>query len=78
MESIFIDKFHTLYDCFFKIIKSRLARLKHNEKGQIDELMYPEDSLMYLRDPETKTDVNKQRSKWLEDHLYLPSHITSN
>ena len=54
IESTLIEKFQYLYDVFFKIIKSRLKNLKHNEKGQIDELMYTEDSFCYLMDPKSK------------------------
>ena len=50
-ETILVAKFHLLYDCFFKIIKERLSTFQHNEKGQIDELMYKESSVRYLLDP---------------------------
>ena len=55
--------------------------MQQNQKGQIDELMYQEDSLCYLLEPQSKQSIsslNKRRAEWLEDHLYLPSHITFN
>ena len=58
-----------------------MAHLQHNHKGQIDELMYAEDSLCYLIKPNSKKkikDIETKRAAWLEDYLYLPSHITFN
>ena len=55
--------------------------MQQNQKGQIDELMYPEDSLRYLLEPQSKQTIfnlNKRRAEWLEDYLYLPSHVTFN
>ena len=75
-----IDKFQLLYDCFFKIIKDRLGNHLHNDDGSIDRLAYGEDSVRYLVEPKTKKSKIKladQRLQWLEDHLYLPSHVTN-
>ena len=43
--------------------------------------MYEEDSLCYLLNPQNKEQrqtTKNRREGWLEDHLYLPSHITFN
>jgi len=80
-EETLTNKFQILYDCFFKIIKNRLSTLQQNHKGQIDELMYAEDSINYLIAPQSKSSLKSlelKRAAWLEDYLYLPSHITFN
>ena len=70
-----------LYDCFFKIIKDRLSKVSHNPNGQLDQLMFPDDALCYLIKPQSKESLKSlelRRAAWLEDYLYLPSHITFN
>ena len=55
--------------------------MQHNEKGQIDELMYTEDSFCYLMDSKSKTKRNisrEKRANWMQEHLYLPSYISMN
>ena len=40
--------------------------------------MYQEDSLSYLLAPQSKQtmhNLERRRAEWLEDYLYLPSHI---
>ena len=57
--------------------------MSQNYQGGFDELMYKEDSVIYgmIKLPPSKNDIkniNKRRGEWLEDFLYLPSHVTSN
>ena len=81
MQKTLLDKFQMMYDCFFKIIRDRLSMLQRNYKGQIDELMYSEDAMAYLmkpQSPKSLRDLRLKRAAWLEDYLYLPSHVTFN
>ena len=79
VHEILTKNFQSLYDCFFKIIKDRLARYKHKPDGRIDELMYSEDNLCYLfkpNDQERRRSLRKDQDKFIWEHLYMPNTST--